>query len=74
VTAVAQQIGEGAMMGTGGPSAVVIAVPKPTSDSDMLCKASAPRDPRTCLGVECESVAGSRPRLRETEPSEGKIY
>jgi hypothetical protein len=62
-------------MGTKGASAAVIAVPKPTSDSDILCKVSAPRDPRTCLGVECnlKSVATSQPCLREAELSEGRV-
>jgi len=39
-----QRRGDGSITGAGGASAAVIAVLKPESDLDMLCRAAAPCD------------------------------
>jgi len=58
----------------GGASAAQMAVPKPASNADMLCRAAAPCDARIHLGAGWAAVVGSHARLWELEARGGWGY
>ena len=75
VTALVQRRGDGSIMGAdGGTSAAEMAVPKPASDADMLCRAAAPCDTRIHLGAGWAAVVGSCACLWELEAHGGWGY